>query len=116
MKKDAEENAEADKLARELIDKTNSAESLIFSIEKMITDTPNIPETGKKELEELVFELKDAVSSKVVAMIDEKMSKLQAKSGEIYQQMSSAQTDTPTDTSEPTPQDVEFEDVNVENK
>jgi molecular chaperone DnaK len=111
MRRDAEENAEADKKAKELVDKINSADSLIFSIEKMIKETENLPQSGKDELESLVSELKTHIASKDIEKIDEYVGKLQGKSGEIYQQMANSQG---AQTSDSGTSDVEFEEVDVE--
>ncbi|PWG67647.1 molecular chaperone DnaK, partial [Enterobacter mori] len=53
MVKDAEENAEADKQRREESDLRNEADSLVFQVEKTITDLgENISEEDKKDAED----------------------------------------------------------------
>ena len=118
MRRDAEANVEADKKAKELVEKINSADNLVFATEKMIKETPNLSEKGKSELEVCVFDLKNAIETKDIVLIDEKVNALQTKSGELYQEMANANS-TPNSEAQETPvdsTDVEFEDVNVENK
>ncbi len=53
MVKDAEVNAEADKKRREEVDLRNEADSLVFQVEKTLTDLgENIGEEDKKSAEE----------------------------------------------------------------
>ncbi len=115
MKADAEANAESDKKAKELVDKINGAETLVFSTEKMIKDTTNLPETGKKELEDIVISLKEAISEKDISKIDEFTNKLNSKSGEIYQQMVSNNTDANSNESKSTASDIDYEEIVDEN-
>ncbi len=126
MKSDAEANADADSKAKEVIEKVNSAENMIYSIEKMIKDAPNMPDAGRTELETIVHDLKQAVSSKDLAQIDTLSALLQEKSGEVYQQMTaqaqqneSAQpSEQPGDVNEnkteSSAESIEFEEVGTE--
>ena len=59
MKQDAEENAEADKLAKENADVVNQADSLIFQTEKQLKEYGDkLPADKKAPIEEALAELK----------------------------------------------------------
>ena len=66
MKKEAEEHAEEDKKAFETASKLNSADSYAFMVEKAIRDLEEgkITEDEKKDLEEKIRVVKDAVNEK----------------------------------------------------
>ena len=89
MKQEAESNAEADKKAKEEIEKLNNADALIFQTEKQLKEFGDkIPAEKKQPIEEALKELKDAHQKKDVAAIDTAMEKLntqwQAASEEMY--------------------------------
>lgn len=91
MKKEAEANAEADKRAKEEVDKLNSADSLVFQTEKQLKEFGDkIPAAKKEEIEKLCAELKNAHASKDVAKIDSVMPALnaawQSASQDMYNQ------------------------------
>ena len=55
MRKDAEANADADKQARERVDKLNQADSLIFQTEKQLKEFGDkIPEDKRKPIEDVL--------------------------------------------------------------
>ena len=61
MKNEAEANAEADKKAKENIDKINEADSVVFQTEKQLEEYGDkIPAEAKAEIEKAVTELKEA--------------------------------------------------------
>lgn len=71
MKKEAEANAEADKRAKEEIDKLNTADTLIFSSEKNLKEYGDkIPAEKKSAIESALTELKKAHSEKNLAALD----------------------------------------------
>ena len=91
MKREAEENAETDKKAKEQIDKLNSADSLIFQTEKQLNEFGDkLPADKKAPIEEALAELKKAHEAKDLEALDPAMEKLnglfQAASQEMYQQ------------------------------
>ncbi len=91
MKREAEENADSDKQAREEIDKLNAADSLIFQTEKQLKEFGDkLPEDKKKPIEEALAELKKAHEAKDLAALDPAMEKLnsifQSAAQEMYQQ------------------------------
>ena len=97
MKDDAEANAEADNLEREMVDKVNGADSLIFQTEKQIKEfSDKLTEEDKSSLTERLNELKSAHSDKNVERIDDASAKLNETwndiSTRLYQQSSEEST------------------------
>ncbi|HPE75702.1 MAG TPA: molecular chaperone DnaK [Draconibacterium sp.] len=89
MKHEAEANAEADKKAKEMADKINQADSLIFQTEKQLKEFGDkLPADKKGPIEDALKKLKDAHASKDLAAIDTAMNELntvfQAASQEMY--------------------------------
>ena len=89
MKAEAKANEDADKSAKEEIEKMNQADSLIFQTEKQIKEYGDkIPEDKKAPIEEALAELKTAHEAKDIPAIDTAMEKLntvfQAASQDIY--------------------------------
>ena len=120
MREEARANAEADKLAREKIDKINNADSMIFSTEKQLKEFGDkIPSDKKAAIESALSKLKEAHKAQDVAAIDTALAELnsvwQAASEEMYK---TAQNTGQT-TSQPGPEksgndevtDVDFEEV-----
>jgi molecular chaperone DnaK len=89
MKAEAEVNAEADRIAKERIDKLNQADTLIFQTEKQLKEYGDkIPADKKKPIEDALNELKEAHKKEDLAGIDTSSKKLndvfQAASQEMY--------------------------------
>ena len=79
MVKEAEDNAEADKEKREVIDARNQAESMMHGAEKSLSDLGDKAEANtKKEVEDAVAELKTALEGEDISIIKEKTSSLSA--------------------------------------
>ena len=79
MKQEAEANAEADKLAKEKIDKVNQADSLIFQSEKQLTEYGDKLSAGNKSaIESGLSTLRAAHASQDIAGIDSAMATLNA--------------------------------------
>ena len=77
MKAEAEANAEADKKAKEEIEKINNADGMIFQSEKNLKEYGDkIPADKKANVESALKELKDAHASKNIAQIDAAMEKI----------------------------------------
>ncbi|GAB1447780.1 MAG: molecular chaperone DnaK [Bacteroidia bacterium] len=98
MKREAEANAEADRKAKEEVEKLNAADSLIFQTEKQIKEYGDkIPADKKSAIESSLETLKSAHAAKDLAGIDTAMEALnnawQAASQDIYaaQQAAEAQ-------------------------
>ena len=71
MKKDAEENADADKKAKETAEKINEADSMIFQTEKQLTEFGDKLSADKKApIEAALVELKAAHLSQDLTLID----------------------------------------------
>lgn len=90
MKREATENAEADRKAREQVDKLNAADALIFQTEKQLKEYGDkIPEGVKGDLESALNQLKEAHKSRDIAAVDAAMNNLNEKwqkaSTEMYQ-------------------------------
>jgi len=90
MKKEAEANAEADKLEREKVDKMNAADGLIFQTEKQMKEYGDkVPTDKKATIETALEELKEAHKAQDLARVETATTKLneawQAASQDMYQ-------------------------------
>jgi len=111
MKREAEENKEADDRERERIDKINSIDNFIFQTEKQIKELGDkIVETDKIEIEESLSQLKKQFESKNLDDIDKIVDSINQKwhsiTTKLYQD---SQKQPNTETSET--QDVQYEEV-----
>jgi molecular chaperone DnaK len=126
MKAEAKANEDADKQAKEEIEKLNQADSLIFQTEKQLKEYGDkIPADKKAPIEEALGELKKAHEAKDIAGIDAAMEKLntvfQAASQDIYNAQQAAGAEGNAEAGAPagegaseggeTAEDVEFEEV-----
>jgi molecular chaperone DnaK len=110
MKREAEMNADSDNKLKEDVDTLNSADSLIFQVEKSMEDVVDkITETEKTEIMSSLEKLKEAHKNKEVSevkvLIEEVSSKFQNISQKLYEQ---------TNNEEATMEDfsnVDFEEV-----
>ncbi|MCW8897466.1 MAG: molecular chaperone DnaK [Flavobacteriales bacterium] len=89
MKREAEENADADKKAKEIAETMNQADSLIFQTEKQLKDYGDkLPADKKQPIEDALAELKKAYEAKDVEACKAGIEKLntvfQAASQEMY--------------------------------
>jgi molecular chaperone DnaK len=128
MKDEAEANADADKAAKEEVEKLNSADALIFSTEKQLKEFGDkLPADKKAPIEEGLTKLKAAYESKNLADIDTAQAELNtawtAASEEMYKASAEASQQPgadagagagPQDHSD-TVTDVDFEEVKDEN-
>lgn len=95
MKSEAAANAEADKAAREKVDKINAADTLIFQTEKQLTEFGDkVPSDKKASIESALAALKEAHKSEDLAAIDSASKKLNdawaSASQDIYQAQQNA--------------------------
>jgi molecular chaperone DnaK len=118
MKQDAEENAEADKLAKENADTVNQADSLIFQTEKQLAEYGDkLPADKKAPIEEALAELKKSHEAKDLDGMKANTEKLntvfQAASQEMYAQQEQAggQPEANAESGEDEVTDVDFEEV-----
>ncbi|MDB9881601.1 molecular chaperone DnaK [Bacteroidia bacterium] len=98
MRQEAEAHADADKAAKENIDKLNQADQLVFTTEKQIEEYGDkIPEDKKSAIESAKEELKKAHEAQDMAGIDVHMETLnkswEAASQDIYAAQQSAAAD-----------------------
>jgi len=92
MKQEAKENEEADKGAKERIDKLNGADSLIFQSEKQLKEFgEKLPDDKKAPIEEALNALKEAHKSEDLAAIDQATETLNAAWQTASQDMYNAQ-------------------------
>ncbi|MFB9864717.1 molecular chaperone DnaK [Rufibacter immobilis] len=89
MRKEAEANAEADRVAKEQVEKVNQADSMIFQTEKQLSEYGDKLSAGNKSaIEGALADLKKAHESKDLAAIDSAMTNInnawQAASQEMY--------------------------------
>ncbi|MDG1226900.1 MAG: molecular chaperone DnaK [Polaribacter sp.] len=89
MKREAEENADADKTAKETAEKINEADSMIFQTEKQLTEFgEKLSDDKKGPIEAALVELKAAHESKDLASIDTALATIneawKAASEEMY--------------------------------
>jgi len=125
MKADAEANADADKNAKEVAEKINGADSMIFQTEKQLKEFGDKLSADKKDpIEAALEELKKAHESKDIAQIDAAMEKIneawKVASEEMYKAQQEAEgqgepagdagAEQPKDESDNV-EDVDFEEV-----
>ena len=95
MKEEAKANEEADKQAREKIDKLNAADSLIFHTEKQLKEFGDkLPADKKEPIEKALVTLKEAHKNQDIDAIEKATAELntvwQAASEELYKSSQSA--------------------------
>ena len=124
MKADAEANAEADKKAKESIDKINEADAMIFQTEKQLKEFGDkLSEDKKQPIETALEELKKAYETKDLATIEPALEKIneawKTASEEMYKAQAEAQGqpgaapggDATNEASTDDVEDVDFEEV-----
>jgi len=122
MKREAEENADADKLAKENADTVNQADSLIFQTEKQLKEYGDkIPADKKQPIEDALAELKKAHEAKDLEGMKAGVEKLNtvfsAASEEMYKAQQEAGGQPGADAGEGAAEtgdevtDVDFEEV-----
>lgn len=92
MKQEAEANAEADKQAKEKVEKINQADSLIFQTEKQLKEFGDkLSEGNKTAIEGALTKLKEAHGKQDLAGIDSSMEELNTAWTNASQEMYAAQ-------------------------
>ena len=89
MREEAEANADADRKAKEEVDKINQADSLIFQTERQLKEFgEKLPADKKEPIEQALNKLREAHKNRDIAGIDSSMAELnsvwQAASEEMY--------------------------------
>ena len=96
MKKDAEANAEADKKAKDEVDKFNSADQMIFQTEKQLKEFGDkLPDDKKKPIESALEELKKAHESKDLEKIESSLNEINEAWKNASEEMYKAQAENP---------------------
>ena len=111
MKREAEENAESDRLAKEKVEKINEADSVIFNIEKTMKDLDEkISDEHKEEIKKGLEELREAKNTGEMDKINEALDNVNSTMQKVTQELYSnvGQTE---NTDGFTGSDVEFEEV-----
>ena len=123
MKQDAEANADADKTAKETVEKINAADGMIFQTEKQLKEFgEKLSDDKKGPIEAALVELKAAHESKDLAQIDAAMEKIneawKVASEEMYKAEQEAGANPGADQGQPEAaaegdnvEDVDFEEV-----
>jgi molecular chaperone DnaK len=114
MKQEAEEFAEADRIEREMVEKVNAADSMIFQTEKQIKEfDEKLTEEDKTSLNEALDSLKKSHTEKNLETIESDMKNLSEAWSKISERLySQTQSEEPTgETQDAQPQDTEFEEV-----
>jgi len=88
MVNEAKEHAEEDKKRRDLVDAKNSADSLVYSTEKLMKEVGSkVPEDMKKNIEEQVKVLRKSIESDNADEIKRETEKLQNLQNELSQKL-----------------------------
>jgi len=123
MKADAEANAEADKKAKETVEKINAADSMVFQTEKQLKEFGDkLSDDKKAPIESALEELKKAHESKDLNQIDAAMKTIDEAWKAASEEMYKAQQDTQAgagaeaqpeanDNAADNVEDVDFEEV-----
>lgn len=92
MRDEAKANEEADREAKERVDKINNADALSFQAEKFIKENGDkIPEEKKSAIEAPLNSLKEAVKTQNLADIDKYTEEVNKAMSELYQSMGGQQ-------------------------
>jgi len=112
MKREAEENAESDKVLKEKAEKINEADSTIFNIEKALKDLDEKMNEEEKETIKSELELlKEAKNSGDVQSIDKALDNVNIKMQEVTQKIYGNVGEQFNNPDNFTGSDVEFEEV-----
>ncbi len=115
MRKEAEENKEADKKRKEEADLKNEAEQLVFQTEKSLTDLKDkVDAKEKEEVEALIKETKEALEKNDIEEIKTKKEALQEKAmalaTKVYEQAQKENSNNQEQTTKDTKDDVKDAD------
>jgi molecular chaperone DnaK len=119
MKKDAELNAESDRLAKEKADKLNEADGMIFQTETQLKEYgEKLSDANKQAIEGALTELKVAFETKEIATIQPALDKINEAWKNASEEMYKAQGEGQAQEAQPQAdasgdqtQDVDFEEV-----
>ena len=112
MVQEAADNAEADKIARELIETKNRAESQVDSVRKDLEET-TLEDDVKTKIEEACVAVEEAVTSDDKDAITQKLSDLGVASQPLYEAMAQKEADAnPSSNTDEEVVDAEFTEAN----
>ncbi len=112
MKQEAEANAESDQKEKEMIDKINQADGMIFQTEKQIKEFGDkLQPDDKSKLEAALGDLKTAHSTKDIEAIEKSLSTLNNTWNEVSTRMYQQSGETPTEEATTTDVDIDSEEV-----
>jgi molecular chaperone DnaK len=112
MKREAEENAESDRILKEKVEKINEADSIIFNIEKTLKDLDEkITENQKNEVKSALETLKEAKNSGEIEQINPALDKINTIMQKITQELYQNTSNQTENSDNFTGSDVEFEEV-----
>jgi len=114
MIQDAEANADADKLAREVVEAKNVADAQIHDARKELTESKSVTEEIRTQVEEAVNLVEEAVKAEDVAKIQEAVGKLLQATAALKQPTAEAEVQPGAETNSEKPSDVvdaEFTEV-----
>jgi len=112
MKMEAEQNAESDKKLKEEVDVLNSADNLMFQVNKSLGDLEGkISEEQKTEITTSLDKLKEAHSNKNIDLIKTLVDELNEKFQKISQDLYNSVSQDVNEESDIDASDVEFEEV-----
>jgi molecular chaperone DnaK len=94
MVRDAEEHAEDDKKARELVDARNQGEAMVHTVQKTMSEAGDkVDASDKESIEKAITELQAVLTSEDVADIQAKTNTLMEASHKLAEQMYQAESD-----------------------
>ncbi|MDC0979361.1 molecular chaperone DnaK, partial [Gammaproteobacteria bacterium] len=94
MVRDAEEHAEDDKKARELVDARNQGEAMVHTVQKTLSEAGDkVDASDKESIEKAITELQAVLASEDVADIQAKTNTLMEASHKLAEQMYQAESD-----------------------
>ena len=116
MKREAEANAEADKKAKEKVDKLNEADAMIFQTEKQLKEFGDkIPADKKGAIEAALSELKTAYDGKDLSSIETALGKINTAWQQASEDIYKAQQGGGSSTAQEQPNTGGAQDVNTDN-
>jgi molecular chaperone DnaK len=110
MVKDAAAHKAEDERRREEVEARNQADSAVFQVEKFVSDTPNLPETAKSELEGKIAAVRSAMQGSDTARMRSATDELMQAWQNVGAQMHQAYQQ-PDDQAPPPPPPGSDEDV-----
>ena len=94
MVRDAEEHAEDDKKARELVDARNQGEAMVHTVQKTLSEAGDkVDASNKESIEKAITELQAVLTSEDVADIQAKTNTLMEASHKLAEQMYQAESE-----------------------